>query len=74
MGVYNDDNKIVISVTKNFLFHLDLLKIVRINLKHEIGFMIKLNESLFEHKIKNEIDQLLSKYKHGDDIHKHRKQ
>ena len=36
--------------------------------------MIKLNESLFEHKIKNEIDQLLSEYKHGDDIHKHRKQ
>ena len=39
MGVYNGDNKIVISVTKDSLFHLDLPKIVGINLKHEIGYL-----------------------------------
>ena len=33
-----------------------------------------LNEFLAEHAIKNEIRQLLSKYKHGNNIHEHRKQ
>ena len=28
----------------------------------------------FKHERKNEIRQLLSKYKHGNDIHEHRKQ
>ena len=31
--------------------------------KHEIEFIIKSNESLAENKIKNEIEQLLLKYK-----------
>ena len=30
------------------------------NFKHEIGFIVKNNESLAENKIKNEIEQLLS--------------
>ena len=41
------------------------------NLNHEIEFIIKQNESFAEHQIKNEIDQLLSKYKHGSDIREH---
>ena len=41
------------------------------NLKHEAEFIIKFNEFLAENKIKNEIEQLLSKYKHGNDIHEH---
>ena len=34
------------------------------NLKHEMEFIIKSNKSLAENKIKNEIEQLLLKYKH----------
>ena len=38
-------------------------------MKHKIEFIIKSNEFLAENKIKNEIEQLLLKYKHGNDIH-----
>ena len=43
-------------------------------MKHEIEFMIKNNESLAKNKIRNDIEQLLLKYKHGNSIHKHGKQ
>ena len=33
------------------------------NMKHEIKFIIKSNESLAQNKIKNDIGQLLSKYR-----------
>ena len=33
-----------------------------------------MNESLAENKIKNKIEQLLLKYKHGNSIHEHRTQ
>ena len=36
--------------------------------------IIKYNEPLTENTIKNEIRQLLSKYKYGKDIHGHGKQ
>ena len=36
--------------------------------------MIKRNKSSAENKIINEIEQLLLKYKHGKNIHEHRKQ
>ena len=44
------------------------------NLKHGIKFIINRNESLSEHKIKNEVEQLVSKYKHGNNIQSHGKQ
>ena len=44
------------------------------NLKHKIEFIIKSNESLAENEIKNEIEQLLLKFKHTNDIHEHEKQ
>ena len=44
------------------------------NLKHEIKFIIKTNESIAENKIKNETEQLLLKYKLGNNINEHRKQ
>ena len=47
---------------------------LRRNLKHEIEFIIKSNESLAEDWMKKEIGQSLSKYKHGNDIHEHGKQ
>ena len=36
--------------------------------------MIKINGSVAESKIKNKIEQLLSKYKHKNGIHEHGKQ
>ena len=50
--------------SKTFYFDFDWPKDVDANLKHEIENIIKSNESLAENKIKNEIKQLLLKYKH----------
>ena len=63
----------VIRKTKTFDFDFDLPKGVDKNLKHEFKFIIKRNESLAKDKIKNEIQQLLPKHKHGNDIHEHGK-
>ena len=65
---------IVIRDPKTFNFNFHWPKDVDENMKHEIEFIIKNNESLAENKIKNEIEQLLLKYKHGNNIHEHRKQ
>ena len=69
-----EENMIVIRDSKTFCFHFHWLKDVDENLKHEIEFMIKSNESLAADKMKNEVEQLLSKYKHGNNIHEHGKQ
>ena len=42
-------------------------------MEHETDSIIEDNELLAEHAIKNEVRQLLSKYKHGNDIHQHGK-
>ena len=65
---------IVIREPKNFHFNFDWLKDVDENLKQEIEFIIKSNESVDEKKIKNGIEQLLLKCKHGNDTHEHGKQ
>ena len=73
LGPHIEDNKLVITTeTKNFYF--DLPKDVGSNFKHEIDSIIKYNDILAEHTIKNKINQLLFKYKHGNDIHEHGKQ
>ena len=59
---------------KTFYFDFDSHKIVDENLKHEISFIIKSTESLAENKIKNKTEQLLLKYKRGNNTHEHRKQ
>ena len=59
---------IVIRDPKTFCFNFDWPKDLDENLKHEVEFVIKSNESLAENKIKNEIEQLLSNYKHGNNI------
>ena len=63
------ENMVVIREPKNFYFDFDWPKNADENLKHEIEFIIKSNESLAKNKIKNEIEQLFSKYKHGNNIH-----
>ena len=65
---------IVTQNPKIFYFNFDWPKDVDESLKHEIEFIINNNESLAENKIKNEIEQLLSKYEHGNNVHKHGKQ
>ena len=64
---------IVIRHPRAFYFHFDWHEDVDGNLKHEIEFIIKGNESLAENK-KSETEELLLKYKHVNNIHEHRKQ
>ena len=66
------DSKLVIT-TEPKTFNFDLPKDAGINLKYEIYSTIKHNELLAKHTLKNEFRQLLSKYKHGTDIHELRK-
>ena len=74
MGLYFDDNKFVMIEPQTFHFYFDLPKDVDKNLKLEIDFVIRHNEYLVKERIKNEIDQLLYRYKHRDNIYEHRKQ
>ena len=64
----------VIRDPKTFCFNFDCSKDVDENLKHETELILKSNESLAENKIKNNIEKLLLKYKHGNNIHEHGKQ
>ena len=68
-----EENMIVIADPTTFYFHFDWMKDVDEILKHETEFIIKSKESLAQNKIENEIDQLLYKYKHGSNVHEHRK-
>ena len=68
-----EENMIVIRDPENSNFEFNWPKDVDENLKHGIEFIIKSNESLAENKIKNKTEQLLSKYKHGNDIHEYGK-
>ena len=74
MGIHIVDNKLVATEPKTFHFDFDLPKDVDKSLKHEIDHIIKHNGFLAEQRIKNELDLLLYKYKHGNDIHEYRKQ
>ena len=69
-----EENKIVIRDPNTFYSDFDWSRNVNENLKHDINFIIKSNESLAENKTKNENEQLLLKYRHGNNIHEHRKQ
>ena len=72
MGVQIEYNKLVKTTQPTtFCFHLP--KDVDNNLEHETNSIIKHNELLAEHTIKNEVRQLISKFKHGNDIHEHGK-
>ena len=68
-NIIMEENMIVIRNPKTFSFNFNWPKYVDENLKHEIEFIIISNESLADNKIKNETEQLLLKYKHGNNIH-----
>ena len=59
-----EENVTVIRDPKTFNFHWP--KAIDENLKPETEFIIKCNKLLAENKMKNEIEQLLLKYKHGN--------
>ena len=69
-----EEKMVVIRNSKTFCFNFDWPKDFYENFMHEIKFIIKSNESLAENKIKKEIEQLLLKYKHGNNNQEHRKQ
>ena len=73
MGVYICGSKLLIIIEPKTM-RFDLATELNKKLKHEIEFIIKDNEMLLKQRIKNGISQLLSKHKHGNDIHGHRKQ
>ena len=56
---------------KTFCFNFDLPKDVDDNLKCQIEFIIKRNGSLAKIIIKKETEQLLLRYKHGNNIYEH---
>ena len=69
-----EENRVVIKDPKTFYFDFDWPKDVEKNLKHEIEYIIEINENLVENKIKNEIGKLLLRYKHGNNIREYGKQ
>ena len=69
-----EDNMAVINDPKTFHFKFNFPKDVYETLKHKNELIIKTNKSLAEYEIKNKTEQLLSKYKHRNDFHEHRKQ
>ena len=73
MRLYISDNKIAITI-KPLTIHFHLPKDAGNRLTHRIEFIINHRDLLAEHAIKNEVRQLLSKYKHGKDIRKHWKE
>ena len=60
---------VVIREQKTFYFEFDCSKDVDKNSKHKTEFITKTSKYLGENKMKNRIEQLLSNYKHGNDIH-----
>ena len=56
-----EENIIVIRSPKNFCFNFDFSKDVNENLKCEIVFIIKSNESVAKSELKNKMEQLLLK-------------
>ena len=69
-----EENMIVIRDPRTFYFRSDWPKNFDENLKDEIELIIKSNKSLAQKKMKTEIEQLLSKYKYGNNIHEQGKQ
>ena len=63
MGVFTDDNKLVIIVEPKTV-PIDLPLNINERLENDIKFNVSRNESLAEYAIKNEIRKLLFKYGH----------
>ena len=64
-----EENMIMIKDPKKSCFNFDFSKDVDEDLKNKIEFILKSNESLSENGIRNEIEQLLLKHRHENNIH-----
>ena len=73
MEVYIDDDKLVI-IARPKTIGFNFTKTFDNSLKLEIDSIITQNEFSAEERIKNQIEQLLFKYKHKNDIHENEKQ
>ena len=73
MGVYFDDNKLVIIAEPRSIC-FNLINKTDNSLKHEINYVIKDKGYLAEQKIKSKIGHFLYKYKHGNHIYDQRKE
>ena len=73
-NIIMEENMILTRYPKTSCFNFNWPKDVDENLKHGTEFIKQNDESLAGNKIKNEIKQLLLKYRHGNNIHEHVKQ
>ena len=73
MGTYIEYIKLI-TTTEPKTFRFELSKFAGSNLANENYSIIKHNQLLAEHTLKNEVQQLLLEYKHRNDIPEHRKQ
>ena len=73
MGVHIYDKKLPITAEPKTI-RFSLTKKIDDSLKHETDSIVKCNYFLAKQKIKKEIDKLLFKYKHENDIHQQGKQ
>ena len=69
MGVHIYENKFATEEAKFFRFQFHLPKMFDKNIEHEIYHILRHKGVLAQQRINNEIDQLLYKYKQGNDIH-----
>ena len=70
MGVHSNKKRLLI-ITEPKTIYFALPQHAVTNLMQETDYIIKQNECLVEHTIKNELSSLLSKHKHRNNIHEH---
>ena len=68
-NIIMEEKMIKIRDPKLFCYNFNWPKNVDENLRHEIESIIKSNKYLAKNKIKYDIEKLLLKYKHGNNIH-----
>ena len=68
-NIIMEEKMIMIRDPKLFCYNFNWPKNVDENLRYEIESIIKSNKYLAKNKIKFDIEKLLLKYKHGNNIH-----
>ena len=68
-NIIMEEKMIMIRDPKLFCYNFNWPKNVDENLRHEIESIIKSNKYLAKNKINYDIEKLLLKYKHGNNIH-----
>ena len=63
----------IITLSWSVTFHLSDKLYLTPNVQSHVEYIVKSNKILATYKLENEISHTLDQYKHGDDIHEHRK-